>query len=215
MGILLSIVIQFSLSWQSASCLRFRSSMPERRMLPKTSRFFLNKQLTRQFTGSIHFALDGDFSSQTEKILKGNLIKDLGKVSRGGGLVDSDELGPSFAKLTDWIGKTPSRCWGILFFAIFVEIYATTLMKIAMDARCAAKTALSSSLYLISLICFGLSLRQIDVSIAYAIWSALGTLFISVAGMTLFGEARSIGKVLSIGLILIGVIGLNLQGGAH
>jgi small multidrug resistance pump len=137
------------------------------------------------------------------------------RIERGGG-EKSNAVVSSIANMTDWVGTTPRRCWGILFFAIFVEIYATTLMKIGMDSRSVSKTAISSSLYLVSLLCFGLSLRQIDVSVAYAIWSALGTLFVSIAGMTLFGEARSMTKGLSIGLILIGVIGLNMQGdGGH
>ena len=88
-------------------------------------------------------------------------------------------------------------------------------MKIAMDARCPAKTFISAFIYLLSLLLFGVSLRKIDVSVAYAMWSALGTLFVSVAGMTMFGEVCTTRKVLSVLLILIGVAGLNLQGGSH
>lgn len=125
---------------------------------------------------------------------------------RGGGVYETT---------TKWIGASPKRCWITLAAAIAIEIYATTLMKIASDESSVKKTILSSLTYISSLLLFGFSLAQIDVSVAYAIWSALGTLCVSVAGVTLFGEVCTTTKVVSMMLILLGVAGLNLKGGAH
>jgi small multidrug resistance pump len=60
-----------------------------------------------------------------------------------------------------------------------------------------------------------LALRKWDVSVAYAIWSGLGTALIAVIGVLYFGEALTWARAVSILLILIGVVGLNLSGSPH
>lgn len=55
-----------------------------------------------------------------------------------------------------------------------------------------------------------LSLRRIDLSLAYAIWSGIGTAIVTVIGIYYFKEPATFIKVLCIALIVIGVVGLNL-----
>ena len=121
---------------------------------------------------------------------------------RGGGIL---------VRTNRWIGSSRNRCWTSLALAIAIEICATTMMKIASDESCIKRTMLSTVAYLTSLFLFGSSLAQIDVGIAYAIWSALGTLFVSVAGAVMFGEQFTAIKVVSMILILVGVVGLNYK----
>jgi multidrug transporter EmrE-like cation transporter len=56
-------------------------------------------------------------------------------------------------------------------------------------------------------------LGKIDVSVAYAVWAAMGTSIVSLAGMTLFGEKCDPLKLVCLSLIILGVVGLNLQDG--
>ena len=58
-------------------------------------------------------------------------------------------------------------------------------------------------------------LKRMDVSIAYAIWSGLGTALIAIIGSVYFNESMTLVKLVSLGLVIIGVLGLNLSGGAH
>jgi len=58
-------------------------------------------------------------------------------------------------------------------------------------------------------------LKRMDVSIAYAIWSGLGTALIAIIGSIYFNEPMTLVKLVSLGLVIIGVFGLNLSGGAH
>jgi multidrug transporter EmrE-like cation transporter len=58
---------------------------------------------------------------------------------------------------------------------------------------------------------FSLTLAQIDVGIAYAVWSACGTAFVSALGVMLFGERMDLYKISCLGIIILGVIGLNLR----
>jgi small multidrug resistance pump len=52
------------------------------------------------------------------------------------------------------------------------------------------------------------------VSVAYAIWSGVGTALIASIGVLWFKEPATAMKLISLGLIIIGVVGLNLSG-AH
>jgi small multidrug resistance pump len=53
------------------------------------------------------------------------------------------------------------------------------------------------------------------VSMAYAIWSGVGTALVAAFGIWWFHETLNMVKVVSIGLIIAGVMGLNLSGGVH
>lgn len=57
-----------------------------------------------------------------------------------------------------------------------------------------------------------LALKKIDVSIAYSIWSGLGTAMIAIIGILYFKEHFSFLKMLAIFLIIVGVIMLNVSG---
>jgi len=50
------------------------------------------------------------------------------------------------------------------------------------------------------------------VGAAYAVWTGIGAAGTAVVGMAFLGDAVSTMKLVSIGLILAGVIGLNLAG---
>ena len=66
-----------------------------------------------------------------------------------------------------------------------------------------------------ALISFGLltrALRQLEVGPAYAVWTGIGAAGTAALGMLWLGESVSLLKLVSIGLILAGVIGLNLSG---
>jgi small multidrug resistance pump len=56
------------------------------------------------------------------------------------------------------------------------------------------------------------ALKGIDVSLAYAIWSGIGTALITIIGILYFQEPLTLLKITSVGLIVIGVIGLNFSG---
>ncbi len=105
--------------------------------------------------------------------------------------------------------------WILLLAAILTEVVGTTLLKFSDGMKNLAPTAGSLAMYLVSLILLGLSLNKLDVSVAYAIWSGLGTALIVLLGIFLFGENMTWAKTLFIALIVIGAVGLNLTGAGH
>jgi small multidrug resistance pump len=105
--------------------------------------------------------------------------------------------------------------WVFLFFAITTEVAGTVLMKLSDGLTKLAPTISMFILYGLSFSFLALCLKKIDVSVAYAIWSGLGTALITITGFYLFKEPLGALKVASIVLIIAGVVGLNLSGGGH
>ncbi|WP_347277930.1 SMR family transporter [Leptolyngbya sp. FACHB-711] len=67
--------------------------------------------------------------------------------------------------------------------------------------------------YPLSFFCFSLFLKEIEISVVYAVWSGIGVTGISILSVLLFGEGMGLGKVSCIALITIGRVGLNLGKG--
>jgi small multidrug resistance pump len=57
--------------------------------------------------------------------------------------------------------------------------------------------------------------KEMPVSVAYAIWSGAGTAATAVLAALFLGESLDWIKIVSLALIIGGVIGLNVSGGAH
>ena len=104
--------------------------------------------------------------------------------------------------------------WGLLMSAIGVEVAATAALPRTDGFRDPWWTALVLSGYAVSIFILTFVIREIPVSIAYAVWAGLGTAGIAIVGVVLLGEHIDPIKAGAILLIVAGVVALNLQG-AH
>ena len=102
-----------------------------------------------------------------------------------------------------------------LLLAILAEVAGTTCVKLSEGFTRLLPSALILVFYGLSLGFLGLALKKVDLSLAYAIWSGLGIAFIASVGVLWFREPVTAVKVVSLGLIVAGVAGLNLGGEAH
>jgi len=102
--------------------------------------------------------------------------------------------------------------WFYLILAIIFEVIGTTSMKLSDGFTKTLPSILMFIFYILSLTALTFALKKFDVSTAYAIWSGIGTALITVVGFYLFKESLTPMKIVSIGLIIIGVIGLHLSG---
>jgi len=66
---------------------------------------------------------------------------------------------------------------------------------------------------IISFAFLSLGVRTLPVGTGYAVWTGIGATGTAIAGMVLLGEPRDLSRVISIGLIVAGVIGLKFLGG--
>lgn len=53
------------------------------------------------------------------------------------------------------------------------------------------------------------SFNYLQVSIAYAVWIGIGTAAAVIVNMIFFGESRNAGRIISLIIIIIGVVGLK------
>jgi small multidrug resistance pump len=102
-----------------------------------------------------------------------------------------------------------NRAWAALIAAIFLEVAGTTSMKISHGFSRLWPSVLIFVFYGLSLAGLTLALRRLDVSVAYAVWSGLGTAVVAIIGVVYFKESLSLLKVASLALIVIGLLGLN------
>ena len=65
---------------------------------------------------------------------------------------------------------------------------------------------------LLSFALLTMALRHLEVGAAYAVWTGIGAAGTAIIGMAFLGDTVSTVKLVSIGLVLAGVIGLNLSG---
>jgi small multidrug resistance pump len=104
--------------------------------------------------------------------------------------------------------------WLYLALAILSEVAGTTSMKLSEGFTRPGWIAGIAVFYGVSIFLLTLSLKEIDVSVSYAIWSGVGTALIALIGVAVFREPLTALKMVSLALIVAGVVGLNL-GGAH
>ncbi len=105
--------------------------------------------------------------------------------------------------------------WLFLALAIALEICGTTSMKLSEGFTKLLPSIMIFVFYGLSFAALTVTLKSIDVSVAYAVWSGAGTALIAAIGILWFKEPAGVLKLVSIAVIVIGVVGLNLGGGGE
>lgn len=101
--------------------------------------------------------------------------------------------------------------WWYLASAILLEVAGTTSMKLSQGFTRLLPSVLIFVFYGLSFIALTHAVKRIDVSISYAIWSGVGTALIALIAYFAFNEPLTPLKLVSLGLIILGVVGLNLD----
>ena len=102
--------------------------------------------------------------------------------------------------------------WLYLLLAIGLEVSGTTCMKLSHGFTRVTPSVLMFMFYGVSVLLLGLAVKRLDISVAYAVWSGVGTGLIAVIGIAWFGEPLTVLKAVALGLIVLGVVGVNLSG---
>lgn len=104
--------------------------------------------------------------------------------------------------------------WALLMTAIGVEVAASAALPRTQSFRDPLWTALVLAGYAASIWLLALVVKQLPVSIAYAVWAGLGTAGMAVVGVLFLDERLDLMKAAALALIVLGVVLLNLAG-AH
>lgn len=99
--------------------------------------------------------------------------------------------------------------WLFIFFAAASEITGAIGLKLYSQKRTIRNGILYLGGFGASFAFLYASFNYLQVSIAYAVWVGIGTAGAVLLNMLLFGESKSIGRIVSVVLIVIGVVGLK------
>lgn len=102
--------------------------------------------------------------------------------------------------------------WLYLFAAIAFEVSGTTCMKLSEGFTRPLPSAGIFVVYCAPIVSLTMAVKAIDISIAYAIWSAIGVAVIATIGSVFFHEQLTPMRIFFLAVIIIGVVGLNLSG---
>ncbi|MGB0100456.1 MAG: multidrug efflux SMR transporter [Nocardioides sp.] len=102
----------------------------------------------------------------------------------------------------------------VLAVAIAIEVVSTALLPKAQGFTNAPWSAAVVLGYGVSIWLLTIVVKTVPVSVAYAIWSGVGTALVAVVGYAFLGESLGWVKIVSLAMIVGGVVGLNMVG-AH
>lgn len=100
--------------------------------------------------------------------------------------------------------------WIILLIAVIGEVVATTSLKLSEGFTKLVPSVVVVVGYAIAFYCLSITLKSIPLGIAYAVWSGLGIVTVSILGWPVFGQKLDIWALLGMFLIICGVLILNL-----
>lgn len=100
--------------------------------------------------------------------------------------------------------------YGYLLVAIVSEVIATSALKMSEGFTRPWPSAVTVLGYGVAFYFLSLCLRTIPVGLAYAIWSGLGIVLISLVGIIAFKQTLDMAALIGMGLIIAGVLVINL-----
>ncbi|MBU3851203.1 MAG: multidrug efflux SMR transporter [Candidatus Paralactobacillus gallistercoris] len=95
--------------------------------------------------------------------------------------------------------------------AIIFECIGINALKASNGLKSIPFDLLTLVTYVLSFIFLAMCLKTINLDEAYAVWSAIGTVLITISGVFLWHEAINIKGLIGIALIIVGVVLLNLS----
>src|ERR1044072_106345 len=97
----------------------------------------------------------------------------------------------------------------VLLAAIGIEVGATAALPRTRGFHDLFWSVLVMGGYALSIWLLAVVVRQMSVSVAYAVWSGLGTAAIAAGGVIAMGEGMDAVKLTALGLIAVGVIAMG------
>jgi quaternary ammonium compound-resistance protein SugE len=118
-----------------------------------------------------------------------------------------------------WRGQLTSvsevdMAWLLIVLAGLLETGFAVFLKLSHGFSRIGYTALFAICALGSFALLTVSLKTLEVGPAYAAWTGIGAAGTVLVGMMWLGETATLTRVVCVGLVLVGVIGLQLSGGA-
>ncbi|EFQ24558.1 small multidrug resistance protein [Aminomonas paucivorans DSM 12260] len=100
--------------------------------------------------------------------------------------------------------------WLVLFLAGICECGWAVGLKYTQGFTRLVPSVVTLTVMTASVVLLGWAVRRLPLGTAYAVWTGIGAVGTALLGILLFGESASPGRLLSLGLVLAGLVGLKL-----
>ncbi|MAS41984.1 small multidrug resistance pump [Albimonas donghaensis] len=100
--------------------------------------------------------------------------------------------------------------WIYLIVAVVGEVIGTTALKSSEGFTRLGPSVVVVGGYAVAFFFLSLTLRHMPVGVAYAMWSGVGTVLITLIGWVIFSQKLDLAAIAGIGLIVAGVVVLQL-----
>ncbi|PHM65069.1 YkkD [Xenorhabdus stockiae] len=100
--------------------------------------------------------------------------------------------------------------WLILLIAGLFEVVWAVGLKYTQGFSRLVPSLITASAMAISVGLLAYAMKSLPAGTAYAIWTGVGAVGTAIFGIMILGESANIARILSLGLIVVGIIGLKL-----
>lgn len=100
--------------------------------------------------------------------------------------------------------------WVLLVIAGLFEVGWAIGLKYTEGFTRLWPSAFTLAAMVLSVVLLGVAMKSLPVGTSYAVWVGVGAVGTAILGMVLFGEPASTGRLLSLGFIVVGIVGLKL-----
>ena len=100
--------------------------------------------------------------------------------------------------------------WAILIVAGLFEIAWAIGLKYTEGFTRPWPSVFTGTSMVVSVVLLGIAMKSLPVGTSYAVWVGVGAVGTAILGIVLFGESANAGRLLSLGLIVAGIVGLKL-----
>lgn len=100
--------------------------------------------------------------------------------------------------------------WVLLLIAGLLEVGWAIGLKYTEGFTKPLPSALTLAAMVGSVVLLGIAMKSLPVGTSYAVWVGVGAVGTAILGIVLFGEPANAGRLISLGLIVAGIVGLKL-----
>jgi quaternary ammonium compound-resistance protein SugE len=104
--------------------------------------------------------------------------------------------------------------WILLFIAGLLEVGWAIGLKYTEGFTKPVPSVLTLAAMGLSVLLLSIAMKTLPVGTSYAVWVGVGAVGTAILGMVLFAEPATAGRLLSLGLIVAGIVGLKLTSAA-
>lgn len=101
--------------------------------------------------------------------------------------------------------------WIVLLIAGLLEVVWAIGLKYTHGFTRLTASIITIAAMIVSIAMLSWAMRTLPVGTAYAVWTGIGAVGAAITGILLLGESASPARLLSLGLIVAGIIGLKLS----